>query len=140
MSDNYRDGLVGFGKYKNKRLRELPDDYLKWLIKQKNCEGRFWGEYTIRKKEKLSRDGKKVLKEDRRKFYERKIQNSNLRATNRMSFGKYRGVLISEIPDSYLEWVLKLGSRNTDAKYLMDEYIYRLELKKNKLDSDGSES
>lgn len=127
----YMDRSIGFGKYRDIPLRDVPDEYIKWMMQQKKCPGYIRGEWSRRKKIKKT-EGVKKLKKDKAKFYQRKTHNSSLREQRRMSFGKYRGTLISEIPDSYLEWVLKLGERNTDAKYLMDEFIYRLENKNSK--------
>jgi len=88
------DYIMPFGKHKNKRLSELPDGYLKWLLKQENIdetlkanaeqvlnsrEGHKEKELTEREKEVMAivEDDKELQKEVLRFLKEEEVKSLN---------------------------------------------------------------
>ena len=119
------DYIMPFGKHKNKRLSELPDGYLKWLLKQENIdetlkanaeqvlnsrEGHKEKELTEREKEVMAivEDDKELQKE-----VLRFLKDEGVKSLNDLSDNQYQALI------SYLQ-MNKINPDDFDVDFAID--------------------
>lgn len=118
---NQSNMTLGFGKHCNKKLHEIPIDYILWIKKNDVLDGK-----SSELKQEMLRVWPDIFKEKLVSVKKQTNAADNNQQTNtgrqmRMQFGKHRGKLLHELPSSYIQWMKRNNVLDDKEQSFVDE-------------------
>lgn len=93
-----KEKTIEFGKFQGTRIKELGDNYLKWLVET---------------------SGSKQITDEIMDEYTKRLEDGEFR----INYGKHKGWKLKDLPHDYLRWTT---AQKECPQFIKDEYRRRL--------------